>query len=117
MPGSGRVPDLLHSSNPGEYVFWPDPRLVFQSLAQKYGAQLSTAKSPILAPSPNSGQSVCPSAFRVASALSVGAARVPGFTGSATSTVRGVDTFASYIARCCGSGVLDANKGIHGMGA
>ncbi len=37
----------------GEYVFWPDPRLVFQSLAQKYGA-IVDAKSPILASSPNS---------------------------------------------------------------
>lgn len=82
----------------GEYVFWPDPRLVFQSLAQKYGA-IVDGEEPDPGLIAEFGQSVRLSAFRVASApFAVGAARVPGFTGSATFTVRGVDTFASYIA-------------------
>lgn len=88
----------------GEYVFWPDPRLVFQSLAQKYGA-IVDGEEPDPGLIAEFGQSVRLSAFRVASApFAVGAARVPGFTGSATFTVRGVDTFGAISRRCCGSG-------------
>lgn len=103
----------------GEYVFWPDPRLVFQSLAQKYGA-IVDGEEPDPGLIAEFGQSVRLSAFRVASApFAVGAARVPGFTGSATFTVRGVDTFASYIAALLWFGEFSGCgiKASMGMGA
>ena len=82
----------------GEYVFWPDPRLVFQSLAQKYCAIVDD-EEPSDGLVSEFGRAIRLTGFRVASQrFAMGAARVPGFTGSSTFTVKGADTFASYIA-------------------
>lgn len=82
----------------GEYVFQPDPRLVFQSLAQKYCAVVD-GEEPEEGLVEEFGRSIRLTAFRVASQqFAIGAARVPGFVGSATFTVRGADSFASYVA-------------------
>jgi len=103
----------------GEYVFWPDPRLVFQSLAQKYCA-IVDGEEPDAGLIAKFGQSIRLTAFRVASAsFAIGAARVPGFTGSATFTVRGADSFVSYIAALLWFGEFSGCgiKASMGMGA
>lgn len=103
----------------GEYVFWPDPRLVFQSLAQKYCAIVDD-EEPDEGLVGEFGRAVRLSGFRVASQqFAIGSARIPGFAGSTTFTVKGADTFASYIAAMlrfgefCGCGI----KSSLGMGA
>nr|WP_320416996.1 CRISPR system precrRNA processing endoribonuclease RAMP protein Cas6 [Mycobacterium tuberculosis] len=82
--------------------------------------QLSTAKSPILASSPNSVSRFASPRSGWRRPRSRWARRVfPGFTGSATFTVRGVDTFASYIAALLWFGEFSGCgiKASMGMGA
>jgi len=82
----------------GEYAFWPDPRLVFQSLAQKYCA-IVDVEEPDEGLVSEFGRAIRLTSFRLASQqFEIGAARVPGFTGSSTFTVKGADSFASYVA-------------------
>ncbi|MBS4728524.1 CRISPR-associated endoribonuclease Cas6 [Mycobacterium sp. SM1] len=82
----------------GEYVFWPDPRLVFQSLAQKYCAIVDDDE-PEEGLIDEFGRAIRLTSYRVMSQqFIIGAARVPGFTGYATFTIKGADCFTSYVA-------------------
>ncbi len=88
-----------HSSN-RQYVFWPDPQLVFQSRA-KYGA-VSSGESPILASSPEIRSVGSPRAFRVASAPVRGRRRVFRPTSPADSPSAVWILCELYPRRCCG---------------
>ncbi len=103
----------------GEYVFWPDPRLVFQSLAQKYCA-IVDGEEPDEGLVSEFGRAIRLTSFRVASLqFAIGAAQVPGFTGYSTFTIRGAATFASYIAALLRFGEFSGCgvKSSMGMGA
>ncbi|MDI3313988.1 MAG: CRISPR-associated endoribonuclease Cas6 [Mycobacterium sp.] len=81
----------------GEYVFWPDPRLVFQRLSMKYSAIVDD-EEPDEGLVDEFGRAIRLTSFRVASQrFAIGTAGVPGFTGSAMFTVKGADCFVSYV--------------------
>lgn len=103
----------------GEYVFWPEPRLVFQSLALKFGAVVDQ-EEPETGLVDEFAKSVRVTSYRVASQqFGVGQARVPGFTGAVTFSVRGAETFKSYIAALLRFGEFSGCgiKSSMGMGA
>ena len=81
----------------GSYTFWPEPRLVFQSLALKHAAAFD-GDQPDQELVDELGRSILLTSYRLASRpFKVGATRIPGFTGSAVFSVRGAPTFRNYV--------------------
>jgi CRISPR-associated endoribonuclease Cas6 len=103
----------------GEYVFWPSPRLVFQSLAMKHSA-ITANEEPDQGLIDELARAIRMTSYRLASQqFSIGGRWVPGFTGTATFTVRGAPTLRSYVAMLLRFGEFSGCgiKSSMGMGA
>lgn len=103
----------------GEYVFWPSPRLVFQSLALKHSA-ITAGEEPDQGLIEELDRAIRLTSYRLASQqFAIGGRSVPGFTGTATFAVRGASTLRSYVAMLLRFGAFSGCgiKSSMGMGA